>query len=148
MWGWAGGRECHPAEGSKQRKKTWLERGEQHRQQAKKEQKLEGDIYIRTVYTSCQVYIFVSNHHFHFPAHLVGGFTLSGLLLDKPWPQVSSLFPPGTCLYFCIAHKGSAFPLLVDFHGMPVANSSFRAFRYSIFKQARRSPYEHALGET
>ena len=36
------------------------------------------------------------DHHFYFPAQLVGGFTLIDLL-DKPWSQVSSL-PPGTCL--------------------------------------------------
>ena len=38
-------------------------------------------------------------HHFYLPAQLVGGFTLSHLL-DKPWSQVSSLLPPGTCLQF------------------------------------------------
>ena len=32
------------------------------------------------------VFVFVLNH-FHFPAQLVGGFTLSDLL-DKPWSQV------------------------------------------------------------
>ena len=44
-------------------------------------------------------FFFFSNHHFHFPAQLEGGFTL-GDLLDKPWSQVSSLLSPGTCLYF------------------------------------------------
>ena len=40
----------------------------------------------------------------HFPAQLVGGFTLSDLL-DKPWSQVSSLLPPGYLLAFIfIAH--------------------------------------------
>ena len=38
-------------------------------------------------------------YHFYFPAQLVGGFTLSDLL-DKPWSQVLSLLPPGTCLLF------------------------------------------------
>ena len=38
---------------------------------------------------------FFLNHHFYFPAQLVGGFTLSDLL-DKPWSRVLSLFPPGT----------------------------------------------------
>ena len=32
-------------------------------------------------------FIFIFNHHFHFPAQLVGGFTPSDLL-DKPWSQV------------------------------------------------------------
>ena len=36
---------------------------------------------------------------FYSTAQLVGGFTLSDLL-DKPWSQVSSLLPPGTCLHF------------------------------------------------
>ena len=44
-------------------------------------------------------FFFFFNHDFHFPAPLVGGFTLSNLL-DKPWSQVSSLLPPGTCLQF------------------------------------------------
>ena len=30
---------------------------------------------------------------------LVGGFTLNEFL-DKPWSQVSTLLPPGSCLYF------------------------------------------------
>ena len=34
------------------------------------------------------------NRHFHFPAQLVGGYTLSDLV-DKPWSQVSSLLPRG-----------------------------------------------------
>ena len=45
------------------------------------------------------------NHHFYFPAQLVGGFTLSDLL-DKPWSQVSSLLPPGTCLNVSVADIG------------------------------------------
>ena len=62
------------------------------------------------------LFFFFLNHHFCFPAQLVGGFTLSDLL-DKPWSQVSYLLPPGTCLRFHRA-QGSAFPLLVDFHRM------------------------------
>ena len=45
------------------------------------------------------IYIYILNHHFYFPAQLVGGFTLSDLLY-KPWSQVSSLLLPGTCLHF------------------------------------------------
>ena len=41
---------------------------------------------------------FLFFHHLYFPAQLVGGFTISDLL-DKPWSQVSSLLPPGTCLH-------------------------------------------------
>ena len=43
-------------------------------------------------------------------------FTLSDLL-DKLSSQVSTFLPLGTSLHFCRA-KGSAFPLLVDFHRM------------------------------
>ena len=45
------------------------------------------------------LFLFFFNHHFHFPAHLVGGFALKDLL-DKPWSQVSALLHPGTCLHF------------------------------------------------
>ena len=34
----------------------------------------------------------------------MGGFTLNNLL-DKPWSQVSTISPPGTCLYFFVAHR-------------------------------------------
>ena len=57
---------------------------------------------------------FVFHHHFYFPAQLVVDFTLSDLL-DKPWSQVSSLLPPGSCLQFLSRIGYSAFPLLVDF---------------------------------
>ena len=43
------------------------------------------------------IFIFIFFNHFYFPAFLVGGFTLNELL-DKPWSQVSTLLPPGTCL--------------------------------------------------
>ena len=49
----------------------------------------------------------VNYHHFHFPAQLVGGFTLNDLL-DKPWSQVSSL-PPDTCLQ-CPSRIGFSIP--------------------------------------
>ena len=62
--------------------------------------------YIRGVY----------NHHFYFPAQLVGGFTLSELL-DKPWSQVSSRITPGMCLQF-LSRIGFSNPLLVHFHRM------------------------------
>ena len=52
----------------------------------------------------------VFGHTFHFPAQLVGGFTVSALV-DKAWSQVSSFPPPGTphsCRYlvwpFCIIY--------------------------------------------
>ena len=62
------------------------------------------------------LYIFYSVDHFDFSAQLVGGSTLSDLL-DKPWSQVSSVLPPGTCLQFS-SRIGFSIPLLVDFHRM------------------------------
>ena len=67
------------------------------------------------------------------------GFTLSGFLLDEPWSQVSSLFPPGTCLHLFIA-PGAAFPLLVDFHRIyqvATINSRFRASRFFFFREKK-----------
>ena len=71
-------------------------------------------------------FFFFFDYHFYFPAQLVGGFTLSGLP-DKPWSQVSSLLPPGTCLQFlsCI---GFSIPTARRFSSN-VANSRSRAFR-------------------
>ena len=66
------------------------------------------------------------NHHFYFPALLVGGFAL-GSLLGKPWSQVSSLLPPGTFLYF-LSRIGLSIPTARRFSSN-VANSRSRAFR-------------------
>ena len=54
------------------------------------------------------------NHNFYFPDQLVGGFTLSDRL-DKPWAQVSSLFPRYVPSF--LSRIGFS-PLLVDFHRM------------------------------
>ena len=59
-------------------------------------------------------------------------FALSDLL-DKPWSQVSSLLPPGTCLQF-LSRIGFSIPAARRFSSN-VANSRSRAFRYSIFMQ-------------
>ena len=59
-------------------------------------------------------------------SYLVGGFTL-GDLLDKPWSQVSSLLPPGTCLYFLSRIRLSI--ATVSRLSSNVANSRSRAFR-------------------
>ena len=79
------------------------------------------------------IYLFITRyyyyyfyHHFCFPAQLVGGFTLSDLL-DKPWSQVSSLFPTGTCLQF-LSRIGFSIPTARRFSSN-VANSRSRAFR-------------------
>ena len=69
---------------------------------------------------------FVYFHHFYFPSQLVGGFTLSDLL-DRPWSQVSSLLPPGTCLQF-VSRIGFSIPTASRFSSN-VAISRSRAFR-------------------
>ena len=56
-------------------------------------------------------FFFVFDHHFFFPAQLFGGFTLSDLL-DKPWSQVPSLSPLGTCLHF-LSRIGFSIPRCV-----------------------------------
>ena len=57
-------------------------------------------------------FLFSSDHHCcYFPAQLVGGFTLSDLL-DKPWSQVPSLSPLGTCLHF-LSRIGFSIPRCV-----------------------------------
>ena len=61
---------------------------------------------------------YIINHHFYFPAQLIGGFTLSDLL-DKQRSQVSSLLPPvrGTCLHFsiCTDRRSRVFDISVLF---------------------------------
>ena len=70
--------------------------------------------------------------------------TFTFQVLDKPWSQVSSLLPPGSCLQF-LSRIG--FSNLVDFSSS-VANSRSRAFRKSICAQekAPTNLYEYALG--
>ena len=77
--------------------------------------------------------------------------TFTFQLLDKQWPQVWSLFPPGTCLQF-LSRTGfsipnewmNEFPLLVDFHRMLLTHAllALSAKFWSIF-YARKSPYEY-----
>ena len=71
-------------------------------------------------------FCFFFNHHFYFPAQLVGGFTLNDLL-DKPWSQVSSNLPPGTCLQF-LSRIGFSIATARRFSSN-VAISRSRAFR-------------------
>ena len=85
-------------------------------------------------------FIYFFYHHFYFPAQLGGGFTLRDLL-DKPWSQVSSLLPPGTCLQ-SLSRIGFSTPTARRFSSN-VANSRSRAFRWSIFFSAWKSPYEY-----
>ena len=68
-------------------------------------------------HSSITFFFLLKKKYFNFRAQLVRGFTLSDFL-DKPWLQVSSLLPPGKCLYNLYRALGSAFPLLVDFHRM------------------------------
>ena len=87
--------------------------------------KVQGTIFVPTQ-LFLFFFLFFFNHHFYFPAQLVGGFTLSDLL-DKPWSQVSSLLPPGTCLQFLL-RIGFSIPTARRFSSN-VANSRSRAFR-------------------
>ena len=73
---------------------------------------------------------------YHFPAQLVG-FTLSDLL-DKPWLQVSSLVPPGTCLQF-LSRIGFSIPTARRFSSN-VANSCSRALRKINFFMQEKVP--------
>ena len=73
----------------------------------------KGTYNISTYYTYLLFYFFLYDNHFYFPAQRLGGFTIRNLL-DKPWSQVSSLLPPGTCLQ-CLS---SSFPLIVDLDRM------------------------------
>ena len=86
--------------------------------------------------------LFCFFHHFYFPAQFVGGFTLSDLP-DKPWSQVSSLLPPGTCLQF-LSHIGFSIPTARPFSSN-VANSRSRAFRLSIFYARSSYEYVHSV---
>ena len=78
---------------------------------------------------------FIFDHYFYSPAQLTRGFPLSDLL-HKPWSQVSSLLPAGTCIHISIAHRvqHSHFSSIyvrrfASHHG----NSRSRAFGLSIF---------------
>ena len=62
------------------------------------------------------------------------------LLLSSFWTSCGlrcHLFSPPVRAFSFNRAKGSAFPLLVDFHRMNVANSRFRAFRESICTQEK-----------
>ena len=85
-------------------------------------------------------FFFFFYHHFYFPAQLVGGFTHSDLP-EKPWSQVSSLLPPGTCLQF-LSRIGFSIPTAHRFSSN-VANSRSRAFRLLSNFYARKNPYEY-----
>ena len=69
-------------------------------------------------------------------------------LLDKPWSQVSSLFPPGSCLQLFIAHRvqqpHSARRIFIEC----CLNPRSRAFRESICAQEKvpTNFFEYALG--
>ena len=52
---------------------------------------------------------------FYSPAQLARGFTPSELL-NKPWSQVSSLLPPGTCLHFLSRIRFSILKVLPRFY--------------------------------
>ena len=73
-------------------------------------------------------------NHSDIPAQLVGGFTIR-VLLDKPWSQVSSLFPPRYVPSF-LSRIRFTIPTARRFSSN-VASSRSRAFRYVINFYAR-----------
>ena len=54
---------------------------------------------VRVVQYQLFTFFFFFEHHFYFPAQLVGRFTLSDLV-DKTWSQVPSLLLPHKCVHF------------------------------------------------
>ena len=86
-----------------------------------------------------------SRRFFFFSSSLlrVGGFTLSDNL-DKPWSRVSSLFPPGVCLHL-VSRIGFSIPTARRFSSNVTTHAlALSATQFS----CKKSPYEHALGET
>ena len=79
-----------------------------------------GKAYVGTRVGICHSFFFF--HHFCFPAHLAGGFTLCALHLDKPWSQVSSFLPTAPRI------------------SSNVANSRSRAFRLSVLLMQDKIP--------
>ena len=68
-------------------------------------------------------------------------------LLDRPWSQVSSLLPPGSCLHF-LSRIGFSNPTARRFFIECCYNSRSRAFRQSICAQEKfpTNLHEYALG--
>ena len=75
---------------------------------------------------------------FYFPAQLIGGFSLSDLL-DKPWSQVTSHLPPGTCLQF-LSRIGFSIRTARRFHRMLLTHALALSANQFF---ARKSPYEY-----
>ena len=60
-------------------------------------------------------------------------YPLSGLLLDKPWSQVSSLLPPVTCLHF-LSRIGFSIPTARRFSSNVAINTITHAFELSAYQ--------------
>ena len=91
---------------------------------------------------------FFPHHRFSSPAQLVEGFTLSGLLPDKPWSQVSSLPSPprySTCLHFFYRAQGSFSIPTARRLSSHVANSRSRAFSKPLFVQEKVLSSMHSV---
>ena len=91
---------------------------------------------------SCRSY---DTQTFFFLSH-----TCTFQLLDKPWSQVSSLLPPGSCLQFS-SRIGFSNPTARRFFiecCLTVANSRSRAFRKPVYAQEKvpTNLYKYALG--
>ena len=92
--------------------------------------------------TTWGMHIYLCDHHFHFPAQLVGDFTLRGQAVVTS----VAFFPPVRAFIF-IAHR-FRIPTACLFSSNNVANSlTLSGFSIIVF-YARNSPYEDALGET
>ena len=88
-----------------------------------------------------KVRFFIITLNFRLNLYLVGGFTLSGLRPGQAVDTVSSISPPGTCLYF-LSRIG--FSICSSFSSN-VDNSRFRAFRYTIFMQEKVLTSMHSV---
>ena len=86
------------------------------------------DIYI-------YVYIFFS-HTFAFQ------------LLDKPWLQVLSLLPPGSCLQFIIAHRVQQSHCSFDFHRVLLTHALALSVSHFVHKKKSQRIYTsmHSAG--
>ena len=90
------------------------------------------------IFDSPVLFICLFQHHFYFPAYLLGGFTF-GDLLGRPWSRVSSLIPPTTCLSV-LSRIGFRIPLLVEIHRMELTHALARSATVFFFLIQEKVP--------
>ena len=71
-------------------------------------------------------------------------FALSSLLLGKPWSQVSSLLPPGTCLYF-LSRIGLSIPTARRFLSNVATRTLSRFPPINLFMQEKVPTSMHSV---